>query len=1172
MKKKKWYILPPIIFATFCLTGSAIYLKDNDKSLTTLDKQEHISTTKISTQPDSLAAWNAANLDDIANLKQFDIRKYPELLIDSDRQKSDRLCWSQSTSNTLEINLAKNGIKDGDQPIHIDDANLEWISKNRTLEADKLGLTYYDLRESYTNVDVSSAMRGSVILSQRMGPTKQGDAPAKGYGIPACDLVNGEFIDGIVDSSHYMKIKQMVAKFGSCTFILLMPKDFVNTDGYVYVNYWSAKNAVMGSIVGWNDEIPPSMFKGTSQPKNPGAWLVKTATKNDKGKYDYYWLSYESTYQHISSYQTTSYGQYMNNYYYDGIYKEYADETYNNYPAAVIFPVQKAWYNRNELLEAINVGLAGTNIDINVKIYTGINADFVNRTNKRNNPIAGNLVYDKSYQFESDGVYTIKLDKQIPLTMGDFFSVVITPNNKTTSTMFSSEEFSYNDMSYINYEGNWVCSFNAEKQWYGIARIKALTNDYATTGKELNDVRKADVTLSKRMFVYGAEDRIPLETVTYEGRKLIRDKDYTVNRTEEFIAKTQDGLKDTEVVGYGSINIVGKDGFVGTKQVPYAIRLGSRPNPKGIGYYPYDYDSNKKTWIKLYMLDTTTNFNEVNLPDDWEFIYKDFPIYPHYPEHSEEHKSHNYIKYKDWDAIYYHQSFFDADIEWIPTTDKSDLAKATITIGKYNDVYNGFELRPDITVSLGGTTLNPATDYDVFYTNNVEAGENTAQVIVSGKGEYRGRVIKSFPIKQADNFINTFIIHNRIPIATAKFGEPTFEYYSDAEGKNVIARPEGDDAHYYVAAKVDETKNWKACKSEIKEIGKLYVPEVIKDLNQATIEIIGGDKHRYTTRPIEPAITVSINGLIVPKSKYSVDYQNNTEIGTATITINALDDYTGSKQKNFTIIKGINKILNFSTEGGKPSATCVDGVVSFRYYKDEYGKEPISTPKQSGTYYVEAVSPNTAKYESDVSELRMIKIKVDPIPINDATVSLINEYVYNGSPIIPNFHVTVKGIELKIDEDFYVRYSDNVNAGTCQYEIVGIEPYEGTISGSFTIKKAVNYITKLEIDSDNNVIAECTNGHVQITYYYDLELKDPVEYNTPTYPGYYYVKAITQANDKKNYIESEEIKGVNLDFKGVDKVIWFYWIPIICAGVAIITWIVYAFIKSKFLDKGEVWR
>lgn len=59
---------------------------------------------------------------------------------------------------------------------------------------------------------------------------------------------------------------------------------------------------------------------------------------------------------------------------------------------------------------------------------------------------------------------------------------------------------------------------------------------------------------------------------------------------------------------------------------------------------------------------------------------------------------------------------------------------------------------PDVTVTFEGSTLEAGKDYDVAYTNNINAG--TATVTVTGKGNFTGTASKTFTINKAGLTLN----------------------------------------------------------------------------------------------------------------------------------------------------------------------------------------------------------------------------------------------------------------------------------------------------------------------------------------------------------------------------------------------------------------------------------
>ncbi|MDD5925774.1 S-layer homology domain-containing protein [Ellagibacter isourolithinifaciens] len=80
-----------------------------------------------------------------------------------------------------------------------------------------------------------------------------------------------------------------------------------------------------------------------------------------------------------------------------------------------------------------------------------------------------------------------------------------------------------------------------------------------------------------------------------------------------------------------------------------------------------------------------------------------------------------------------------------PSPVEIDISSAVIELGNTNFDYTGSEIEPEVTsVRLKGVTLSVDKDYEVSYSDNVNAG--TAHCIITGIGEYSGSASKSFTI------------------------------------------------------------------------------------------------------------------------------------------------------------------------------------------------------------------------------------------------------------------------------------------------------------------------------------------------------------------------------------------------------------------------------------------
>lgn len=94
--------------------------------------------------------------------------------------------------------------------------------------------------------------------------------------------------------------------------------------------------------------------------------------------------------------------------------------------------------------------------------------------------------------------------------------------------------------------------------------------------------------------------------------------------------------------------------------------------------------------------------------------------------------------------------------------------------------------------------------------------------------------------------------------------------------------------------------------------GTVQVPFTILPAQEEppVVELIGthvtmnGTSFPYTGSPIEPEITVTVDGQVLTRDEdYTLEFRNNTEPGTATATIQGIGGYTGEVTVEFTIIK-----------------------------------------------------------------------------------------------------------------------------------------------------------------------------------------------------------------------------------------------------------------------------
>lgn len=150
------------------------------------------------------------------------------------------------------------------------------------------------------------------------------------------------------------------------------------------------------------------------------------------------------------------------------------------------------------------------------------------------------------------------------------------------------------------------------------------------------------------------------------------------------------------------------------------------------------------------------------------------------------------------------------------------------------------------------------------------------------------------------------------------------------------------------------------------------VPSPTIDISSAVVTL-PADSFVYTGNQITPDCMVTVNNQsLTPGTDYTVSYSDNTDIGTATVTVTGTGSYHGSVSKTFAITKASFTAavsLNDWTYGQTASDPVVSGntsggVVSYWYAASETGTYSTIKPTNAGTYYIKAQIEATLNYDA----------------------------------------------------------------------------------------------------------------------------------------------------------------------------------------------------------------
>ena len=369
-----------------------------------------------------------------------------------------------------------------------------------------------------------------------------------------------------------------------------------------------------------------------------------------------------------------------------------------------------------------------------------------------------------------------------------------------------------------------------------------------------------------------------------------------------------------------------------------------------------------------------------------------------------------------------------------------------VSLSATSSVYTGAAIKPTVKVQDGNRVLRLGTDYNVTYSNNVNAG--TAKVTVTGINGYRDAKSVSFKITPAS-------------IAKAGVAAIANQQYTAA---GITPRPAVKYGNRTLRLNYDYTLRYEnnvrlgtgvvviTGKGNYNGVAKKKFSIVRRNLKSASVSAIANQA--YTGKAISPKPTVKAAGRTLKLNRdYTLKYANNTKIGTATITIVGKGGYNGSKKVTFKItkrpiskaaVKGCKASYNFTGRAIKPGVTVW------------YGKTKLRNGKDYKVAYKNNVKAGTASIvitgKGIYGGSKTIKFKIVKKSISKAAVKGCKaSYAYTGRAIKPGVTVWYGKTKLRNGKDYAVAYKNNVNAGTASIVITGKGIYGGTKTVKFKI-------------------------------------------------------------------------------------------------------------------------
>ena len=296
----------------------------------------------------------------------------------------------------------------------------------------------------------------------------------------------------------------------------------------------------------------------------------------------------------------------------------------------------------------------------------------------------------------------------------------------------------------------------------------------------------------------------------------------------------------------------------------------------------------------------------------------------------------------------------------------------------------------------------------------------------------------------------------------------------------------------------------------------------IKDISAEEFIISEVERQPFQGTAIEPEIIVKYGDETLLKDvDYKVSYSGNDRPGTATVSIDGLDNFTGSVAVEFEIYCdhhfGSESTTEPScTEAGTKTMVCdicgqtvtEEIPAKGHTWNKEYTVDQEPTNTEEG---LESIHCSVCGEIKEGTQRPVAKLTKS---VSTLTISGITAKTYNGKAQTQAVVVKDGDTTLEDGADYTVTYKNNTNAGTASIIITGIGNYSDSVTKTFTIKKIANTITAKSI-------VKSYSAQVQT---FDLGVK--VKNGTPTYKSDN--KSVTVSKAGKVTVKAKFIGNANI--------------------------------------------
>ncbi len=223
------------------------------------------------------------------------------------------------------------------------------------------------------------------------------------------------------------------------------------------------------------------------------------------------------------------------------------------------------------------------------------------------------------------------------------------------------------------------------------------------------------------------------------------------------------------------------------------------------------------------------------------------------------------------------------------------ISPSDVRLGFENSTYGcmNYSGSPKVpAVSISGLTRG---DYTVTASNNIAPG--LATLTVTGMGRYSGTIVKYFDIRA-----NLGTYGRIVAAGDQVYGSASVPQATVTCAGSLLTEGVDYELSYTNGADGGTATLTATALADSYYTGSVSTRPGVGDASGGLVITGYSSSYTYTGYPITPELTVTMN--CTPLSRgtdYTVTYSNNINVGTATMRVDGMGSFTGSKTINFTI-------------------------------------------------------------------------------------------------------------------------------------------------------------------------------------------------------------------------------------------------------------------------------